>query len=599
MIGNNMRPKVIYVLLFLFCLISIRVIAQEISISARVDNKEITLDEMIILTIDINGNERSIPDPKLPQLKEFDVYSSGRSQSISIINGAMSASTSFNYVLAPKKEGKFVIGPVEVPFGKKIYKTEPISIEVLPSGKKHEAGSNVHPKTLTGESRSSGENVFIETGINKKRIYLNEQITLTFRFLTKIRIYGEPEYIPPEKTGFWSEDLPPQINYYENRDGSQYLVTEIKTALFPATVGRLTIGPATVKYMRGDIFDYMSGTQSIVLKTEPITIDVLPLPEGKPSDFKGAVGVYNIDSEINTNEVEAGKPVNYYVKIKGKGNIKAVSEPDLGLPDDFKVYPAGSSDNIKKADYTVQGDKTYEYYLIAKKPGKMTIPEINFTYFNPDIEKYITLKTKNIPITVKPGAVEEAAKEYLLNTSTIKEEVKLITKDIRPVKSDVNLKTEPIFIKSPLIITAIGLPFLLFLFARVYSRHNEQVEFNPVYKRDRRAGKLVRKRLKEAKKIMNTGDKNEYCHLITRSILGFIGDKLNIAEMGLTSETLRDILKEKNISEDAQKKIIEILDKCDFIKFSPVEPEQGWRTAIYHEAQEIILFLEKLKWQKN
>ncbi|MFH1287853.1 MAG: BatD family protein, partial [bacterium] len=599
----RMKIKIIFLLL-LTCIIYKGVSAQDIFISASVDNNKVTLGELVVLTININGNVRSIPEPNLPQLKDFDVYSSGRSQNVSIINGKMSASTNFSYVLAPKKEGDFVIGPVEVSFKKKVYKTEPITIEVGPSSQKQDIKSQRRSKTITGENKNRGKDIFIETDVNKKRAYFNEQITLTFKFYTKIRIFGEPEYIPPEKTGFWTEDLPPQYTYYENRDGSQYLVTEIKTALFPTTVGKLTIGPAALKYANNsDPFGFFSNPRPIVLKTEPIIIDVLPLPGNKPSYFKGAVGIYNIDSEINTNEIQAGKPINYKIKIKGEGNIKAVGEPDLGVSNDFKIYPSGSSDNIRKINYKVQGDKIYEYYLIPKKEGKKIICGMNFTYFNPEIEEYVTLKTKDIPITVKPGAVEEITRENSLFPSSFKEEVKLITKDIRPVKSDINLKAvravhEPLLLKNRLFILAISLPVLLLVFAKVYSKHCEQVEFNPVYKRDRGASRLVQKRFKEGKKLMS-GDKSDYCHLIAGSILGFIGDKLNIAEMGLTSESLKDTLKGINIPEDEQKRIIEFLDKCDYIKFSPIEPESGWRNKIYHEAKDIISFLEKQKWQKR
>ncbi|MEW6088200.1 MAG: BatD family protein [bacterium] len=596
----SIRLRRVKILLFLLALVPVKIFAQEISISAVVDNNKAALDDLIVLTINISGNVSSIPNPTLPKLQDFHVYSSESSQNVSIINGKMSVTTSFNYVLAPKKEGKFVIGPVELSFRGRVYKTEPINVEITPSTRKGQAKSQPAAKPITRGSRSGDGDVFIETSVNKKRAYLNEQVTLSFKFYTRIRLFENPEYIPPEKTGFWVEDLPPQVTGYENRDGSQYQVTEIKTALFPTNSGKLTIGPATLKYTESsDPFGFFLNSRPVTLKTEPITIDVLPLPEEKPGYFKGTVGVYNIESEIDKNEVQAGKPINYKIKIKGEGNIKVINEPELGLPDDFKVYPSGSSDNVKKMNYRVQGDKTYEYYIIPRKPGKLTIPGINYPCFNPETGKYVTLKTKDFLITVKQSAEEETVKENLSGGSPVKEEVRLITKDIRPIKLYLSSKKERLLVKKHLLLLIISLPMLLLIFAKIYSRHYEQIEFNPVYKREKRANKLVQKRFKEANRLMVSGDKKDYCHLIAKSILGFIGDKLNIAEMGLTSETLKDILKVRNISEDAQKRIIEFLDKCDYIEFSPVEPEPGWRNKIYDEAKEIVLFLEKQKWQKN
>ena len=76
-------------------------------------------------------------------------------------------------------------------------------------------------------------------------MYVNEQITLTFKFYTKVNLLSQPQYSPPDTTGFITEDLPPQRNYYTIIDGERYYVSEIKTALFPTTSGKFVIGPAT------------------------------------------------------------------------------------------------------------------------------------------------------------------------------------------------------------------------------------------------------------------------------------------------------------------------------------------------------------------
>ncbi|MDP2911257.1 MAG: BatD family protein, partial [Candidatus Omnitrophota bacterium] len=207
--------------------------ADDIAISADVDKQEVTLDDQVTLTITVSGNVSNIPQPNIPDLKGFTAYSSGRSQNLSIINGQVSSSVSFTYILVPNNTGDYSLGPFSINYQSKSYSAGPINIKVLPRG----ASGRQIPAPSESEEQSSslpqrGKELFIEAYVDKLRAYVNEQITLTFAVYQAVNLFDNPVYSPPSTTGFWLEDMPPQKKYYKVIDGTRYLVTEIKTALF-------------------------------------------------------------------------------------------------------------------------------------------------------------------------------------------------------------------------------------------------------------------------------------------------------------------------------------------------------------------------------
>ena len=412
--------KIIFIILFLLITTICR--ADDISISAGVDNREIPLDGQITLTITVNGDISNIPQPNIPELAGFKSYSSGRSQNISIINGKVTSSVSFNYILVPDDIGDYTLGPFTVEHKGRTYSAGPINVKVTPrSGNTQPPSSYISAPQPQDDQQAQkpGKELFIETYVDKLRTYVNDQITLTFAFYQSVDLFNNPSYNPPSATGFWTEDMPPQKRYYKTINGTRYLVTEIKTALFATGPGEFTIGPARLEASVEDIqrlfssrspfdifdddpFGMFRRGKPVVLTTEPIIVEILPLPEeGRPLNFKGDVGNYDITAEVDKNKVEESQPVSLKIKIKGEGNIKTISSPVFPDVDDVKIYDSGISENIQKTDYIVQGEKIFEKVIIPKKPGDFTIGPIVYSYFNPEEKKYIVKKINPITINNK------------------------------------------------------------------------------------------------------------------------------------------------------------------------------------------------------
>jgi len=344
--------RLIGLALLLAVFLSVTAVAADVTVSAEVNRKTTGVNEPITLTVTVEGTARSVPTPRLPDLSSaFSVEEAGTSSNMSWVNGAMSASKSWNYVLLPKAVGTFTIGSAEVEFGGSTYRTDPIEVQVVEGGT---AAGQAAPRGSALEERPSsgvdagGKNIFVTASVDKKRAYVDEQITLSFKFYRRTELWEQPRYQAPNLTGFWAEDLGQETEYVETVNGVRYRVVEIKTALFGAAPGKATIGEAKLVYREGGGgFPFFGAGQERALTTDPITVEILPLPtEGKPAGFAGGVGDYTVRASLDPPRVGQLEPATLKVTIAGTGNTKTVPAPRMADLPDFKIYESGTSSDV-------------------------------------------------------------------------------------------------------------------------------------------------------------------------------------------------------------------------------------------------------------
>ncbi|PJC48251.1 MAG: hypothetical protein CO035_04480, partial [Candidatus Omnitrophica bacterium CG_4_9_14_0_2_um_filter_42_8] len=493
--------------------------AEDITISADADRQEITLDGQVTLTITVSGNISNIPQPDIPDLKGFTSYSSGRSQNLSIINGQVSSSVTFTYILVPNNIGDYTVGPFSINYKGNTYSAGAINIKVLPGNS--QAQSPSQPSVQSSEPIDQGSNqpqagkeLFIKAYVDKLRAYVNEQVTLTFAFYQAVSLFDNPVYNPPVTTGFWAEDMPPQKKYYKVINGTRYLVTEIKTALFATSPGGFTISPARLEasledagrvfpkdpfdMFNQDPFGMFKAGKPIALQTDPIELEILPLPEqNKPDDFKGDVGDFDISLNVDKNTVEENQPVSLKIKIKGKGNIKTISSP--GLPDiqGAKLYDSGSSENISKDNYVVQGEKVFEKMVIPKKSGSFAIGPIAYAYFDPVLKDYVYKKLDPIVINATKSKDEPSEKTDSIPLAASKEEVRLLKSDIAYIKTlPPRFSPKDNFLyKNKIFLLMNILPFLILIAVYLFELYKNRLKTDIGYARSLRARGAASKRL--------------------------------------------------------------------------------------------------------
>ena len=605
-VGSRQTKVVLGAGLFFILFLLEVCLAQSISFDASVDRTEVTVGEQITLTVSVSGDVKSIPQPNLPPLDEFSVYSAGRSQNFTYVNGRLSASVTFNYVLVPRQEGKLTVGPASIKLDGKTYQTSPIQITVAGEGEAPPSSAPSADEKSTTKPRVSGKDIFMETVVDKKKAYVNEQIVLTLRFYQGIRLFDNPEYTPPSLTGFWAEDLPPKKQYHKTVNGKQYLVQEIKTALFPTSTGKLTIGPAELRCVVEDADRFFRDPFSVfdrnlssllrqgkpqILKSKPIQIEVLPTPEiDRPANFTGTVGSYGMKVSVDKTEVEVGQPITLKTKISGAGNVKSVGKPVIAELPDFRTYSSGSSENVSKKNYRVQGSKTYEEVLIPKKAGKYTVPPVEFSFFDPKAKSYKTLKSDPFLLTVLPPSQDSPVEIAQLS----RQEIGRAAKDIRYIKLSAgelknggkNLYQKPLFLLLQLV------PLLALVVSWRYQREREKIHSDIGYARQRRAHKVARKRLKGASRLISEGSSGEFYCEVARASLQFVGDKLNLPGYGLTKDQIEDHLSGRGVDREKIDRFTKLLDSCDFGRFAPGSSSAEEMKGFLKQAEKIIADLE-------
>ena len=555
---------------------------------------------------------------RTPDLSAFEVLmgpSSSVSRSMQIINGQTSSSYSqtFTYVLMPKKEGTFNIGPGSIKIKNANYSSNSLVVKVLPPDKAGSAsGGGRSSSGSSGGGASQGSTsvgtneLFVRMNVSNRSVYEQEGFLVTFKIYSLYDVDLDDIKFP-EFEGFLAQDidLNPQWTL-ENYNGRNYRTAVFKqTILYPQRSGKITIGSgrfdaiAHVRVKRsGSLFDELmgGGYQDIrkVLTTAPVTIDVKPLPSGKPESFNGAVGGYTMKATINSNQAKTNEAVTITVTLTGNGNIKLAKNPTVTFPNDFEVYDPKVETNIRTTTSGSSGTKTIEYIAVPRYAGDFEIPAIRFSYFDPRSGSYKTLTSEPFKLHVEKGP-EGAASPAVSNYGS-QESVKYLSKDIRYIKTSrphfVNARGE-IFFGSFTYVLAYVLIALLFAVFFVIYRKQMKENADLAFVRTKRANKVALRRLKTAEKLMKEGSREAFYDEISRTLWGYLSDKLNIPQADLTRENIGNELASFGADETLAKDLMQILDTCEFARYAPSQASDALDT-LYRQTADAIGRMENI-----
>jgi hypothetical protein len=564
--------------------------ADDLRVTARVDRTVVPLGQTLTLTVTAEGTMRQVSAPSLPPLQAFVVQSSGSSTSMSWVNGQMSSSKSWSYALVPRETGSFTIGSAEVEFDGDVYRTDPIEVEVV-EGDAAAPSARTEQRPPSGVD-SGGRDVFITTSVDRKRAFIDEQITLSFKFYRRVSLLERPRYGAPDLTGFWVEDLGDQEEYYEVVDGQQYRVTEIKTGLFGAKPGTATIGPATLSYEEGRSgFPFFSGGRPRTLTTRPIEVEILPLPsEGRPADFHGAVGDFKVSARLDADTVPALSPVTLRIRISGTGNIRTVPAPEITEIPGFRIYDSSTSTEITKKNNRVGGVKTYEYVLVPQASGTLTVPGVAFSYFDPSAESYGRASSGDLTLSVTPGAPGAEP-----GTIPVPAAISRVGRDIRyihetdavlgPAAAPVERRTWFLSLQAAPLVGLLG--------ALAVRRRRDRYARDSGLVHYVRAPKAARRELREAARNLRSGDRTAACSAVARAVTDFIGGRWGVSARGMTMPEIAGVLESAGADHALVERVRRLLAECDLGRFAgEIDRVEGDR--LMAEAEECLRRLEKL-----
>ncbi len=569
--------------------------SQDITVSADVTPKIISLNETATLRITISANQQlgNVAPPKLKALPEFKVSYGGSSSQYNLSGNQLSVSVTWTYLLRPKKVGQFTVPEIHISHGNKTYAVDPLPIKVLPQAKSPLQTKSTQ-NALTDTFSSSTHKV--EASVDNSRPYVNEQIIYTFRYLYTARIpsFTTPKYTPPSLRQFWTTELERKQGHRQVIDGTLYRIEEIQVGLFAITAGKVTIEPAKLSLplaaRRG------LPQTSKVLVTDPVEVNVRPLPQkGKPTDFAGTVGQYRIHAQTNQQTIEAGEGFTLRVQVSGTGNIKTVPAPIVPALPNMAIYDPQITDAMSVVDSKIRGSRTYEYVIIPSKEGRWTIPAIDYPYFDPQTESYQVART--VPITINvlsnPDGTAGTTPPH-----TTQSDIHLLKQDIRYIKPDsLELSNQHLYpYKRVSFWVAQTLPVAIVLSAWFYRQR--QAKRDPKQLRGQYAAKNALQIIEAAEKHA-TNEPIAFYSALAHGLYHYIGDIFDIAPSGLNPELVRQRCEGMGFPESATTQIVETLTQCDYVRFAPVAANPTDMTDALNRARAAINEIEKKRQLKR
>ena len=515
------------------------------------------------------------------------------SSSVEIINGRMKQSYSYAYVFfaMPRKAGKFVIEPAIVKVDGKIIKSNSFTIEVL--------GENVIESANENErvEKTARKDVFARISLSKSNVYIGESILATLKFYTRVNLVDVNNLNIPSFTSFWTQDVfsPTQISLErENVNGTIYNAAVIKKLLiFPQKSGKITIDAFELVVVKGkaSLFGMQPAGELKLVSNKPV-INVKGLPRDEPNSFNGAVGRFSIKSKVDNTKIKANDAIKLDVTISGSGNLKLLSAPDAKFPPQFESFDPKVTENVKSSTAGQSGSKAFQYLIIPREAGTYTLKGIEFSYFDIASKTYKTIKTKDIEVEVE--AVEGEQKAYINNNTVIKKDVEILNSDILFIKENTPIfkKKDQYFIATSNYFTILATPLVLFLLVIILLRKRAREMADVSKMRTKKAGKVSRQRLKDAKKLINSDDKEAFFSSIHSALTGYVADKLDIALVDFKKDLFVEKLEEKQLADELIKSYIDLVDRSEFARFAPSQVNENFND-VYKEASKIIDAIER------
>jgi hypothetical protein len=551
---------------------------------------------------------------KPPTFKGFSVLAGPSSSNYTqIINGKVSSSMGYTFILRAENEGTYTIAGADITVNGTKLHSNSVSISVTKakqnlqspgSQSKNNNQSNQSGKQDNGKSLDAqaneiiSKNMFIKLNVNKSTCYKGEPIFAIYK------LYINPELSllnisspkMPVFNGFWSQEIDIKAIEFSGTEvinGIKYKTAELKkVVLIPQQTGELTVDgfdlDSRVRLkVQGqsrnnsrdpfdDFFDNPFASNyrdfNYVIKSQTAKVNVKPLPANAPMQFNGAVGNYKFEVSLDKNKVIQNEPVSLKVKISGSGNLKLVQTPDLNLPLDIEKFDPKINDNISISSAGLSGEKTFEYILIVRNPGQFKIPALTFVYFDYNKGQYVSITSKELLLEVEKGNYQDYA-----SSSVNKQDVQYLGKDIRFIKDDANLK--PIgytFIKSALFYLFSALPIICFIIFLLFKRRkNEHRENEQLYK-SKYANKTAIKALSFAKNKFNNGDMEAVYQEVHTAMLNYFAHKFTMSTADLSKDNISLVLSSKNYSINLIQEVNDILQLCEMARYAPIaEPENA------------------------
>jgi len=448
-------------------------------VEAQLERDSVVVGDGVMLTVRISGGRAE--QPQIPAVENLVVQPRGRSQQVQFINGKLTTSSSFNYVVGSNTPGDYQIPAFEITVDQEKVSTQPLNLKVIADASNTPPAGL--PPTAPGAAGDNPESAAAEQDLgfltvelaasDRKHAYVGEIAPVRIR--AWLPADSQPQLrsgIQPEAKAFTLHHVSGQPQQsIEMKDGKRYIVatwfggiSATKAGTYPASLSlnatiavrdqsaptqrRPRSGPFADPFF-DSAFDQMGARyiqKDVTLSSRGQEIEVRPLPlAGRPEGFTGAVGDFKLNPSEIPSAWNAGEPQQLVASVSGSGNFALMKAPELTPAENWKTYPA-KSEFTPGDEASFSGTKQFQFSAVPKKSGEQEVA-LTFSYFDPAVGEYKSLSTPSAKIQVVGVDLVEKTENVVEEPSPQVAEVQVRQKEFNSgVGTLVPLVSRPVFV---------------------------------------------------------------------------------------------------------------------------------------------------------
>ena len=585
-----MIRKNLHIIILLF---TVQSLFAQVTFKTVVSKSQLGLNER--LRIEFSIDKQGADDFTPPNFNNFKVLAGpSQSSSFSSINGKSSYKLTYIYIIQPSVKGTFTIPSASITYDGQIIKSNTVRIRVTDAIE--------IPEDPDDPRYVASQNIHLVAEVSNANPYVGENISVVYKLyvnISKVNVQNTREVESPSFNGFWNQNI--EVKKWVAKNGSykgqphRFVIVK-KMVLIPHKAGRLTIDPmemeitAGVPIGRRDFFGNMLMNDINFTSTSgKKIINVKELPyQNKPANFTGAVGDYDFTVTASKTELNANESSQIKVEISGTGNLKLVKLPGIETPKELEIYEPEHKENITTTLGGLKGKIYDQYAIVPQYRGKFKIPEVSFSYFNPKEEKYHTINTNPIILNALKGKILNEE----VSTSSNKKMVISNENDIRYIELKtifVSKEKKGDFYDSNLFYILLILPLLSIPLGIFIGKKKKQRDGDIIGNKRRKADKLARKYLSQAKKQL--GKKEAFYIALEKALHNYLKAKLHVETTDISKERIAEILHDKKIDSQTIDEFKTVLGNCDYARYAP--STNVMMKQEYEKAKEVIAKIDK------
>lgn len=564
----------LYRLLFIW-LLPQTLLAQEIT--TEVNKNTVGINEVFDYEVHVLNGNCQVFKPDFGQLNVLAGPFQSTNSSTTILNGKVSkkSETIYTYKVSAPKAGKYTIPAVRMKCNGNVFKSNTIVVT-----------AQNNQNTTSQTSNHSSDQFYARVYSNKKTVYKGEPFVVTYKMYSKAGPRSIQDLQLADITNVAKKDLDPNKQVLDTEieyiNGVKYYTTILKEYVcFALTENDVEIKPFYVSVIfQKNIFQQYN----LEANSNSSLVKVKPFPQTPPADFNALIGDFKLDYTISKDKVKPGEAIDISIKVSGKGNLGALRDPQLKIPDDFEVFDPEIKQNYKDQRDGVKGSVSYNFVLIPTFYGDYTIPAYHFSYFDIKSQTFKQLSTSDFNIHV------DKANQNHGEIIQHREEVEAKENDIRyiHINSNSTFKTSDLLANTFLFYLGLTIPILgIFILLGIKNKRAKMNETDLVKQRQKKAKRTGEKYLHESRQYLKQGKDKEGIQALYKGLRAYFKDKLNLNETQLNVQHILSQLK----NESTQNQLKQLWSKLEMAQYAGVAHIQ--LSEVINEVKQMIQTIEK------